>query len=415
MNKKVVVIGGGPAGLMAAGQAALRDLDVTLVERNPRCGRKLMITGKGRCNITNATFDLQELVSQVPTNARFLYSAFSEFMPYDTISFFEDQGVQTKIERGNRVFPVSDKAMDVVDAMVNFARKSGVRTINSRATEIFSNGSFVTTVKLENGQKIACDGLIIATGGKSYQQTGSTGDGYPFAKKLGHTVTSIRPSLVPLNIKEQWCSELQGLSLRNTAIKVFEEDSSKEIYSDFGEMMFTHFGVTGPMILSASAHMQNMGETNYKISIDLKNALSIEQLEKRVVREFTENANKDFVNTIGSLFPAKLVPVMVKLSGIPGAMKCNQITKEMRHNFVLLTKNLEINVASFRDINEAIITSGGVKVTEIEPGTMKSKIIDNLYFAGEVIDVDAYTGGFNLQIAYSTGYLAGIKVLEGLL
>lgn len=415
MSKKVVVIGGGPAGLMAAGQAALRGFDVTLLERNPRCGRKLMITGKGRCNITNATFDLQELIAQVPTNSRFLFSAFAEFMPYDAIAFFEEQGVETKIERGNRVFPVSDKAVDVVDAMVNFARRSGVKTINCRAVDVINEDAKVLAVKLESGQLVACDAVIIATGGKSYQQTGSTGDGYSFAKKLGHTVTSIRPSLVPLNIKESWCRELQGLSLRNTAIKVVDKNKNKDIYSDFGEMLFTHFGVSGPIILSASAHMQNMDNTEYKIIIDLKNALTLQQLEKRVVRDFTLNANKDFANTIGALFPSKLVPVMVKLSGIPGTMKCNQITKEMRRSFVSLIKNIEINVASFRDINEAIITSGGVKVTEIEPGTMKSKIIENLYFAGEIIDVDAYTGGFNLQIAYSTGYLAGTKVLEELL
>lgn len=412
MTKKVIVIGAGPAGMMAAGQVAKRGLEVTLIERNPRPGRKLMITGKGRCNITNATFDLQELISQVPTNPRFLYSAFSGFMPYDTIEFFESIGVKTKIERGGRVFPETDKAVTVVDAMVGFVRKSGARMVNSRVAEIIHSNNSVTGVRLESGETLQCDGLIIATGGKSYQQTGSTGDGYSFAKKLGHTVTYIRPSLVPLNVDEKWCSELQGLSLKNTAIKVVDKGNGKETFSDFGEMLFTHFGVSGPMILSASAHMKNMDKTKYKILIDLKPALSEEQLEKRIVREFLENVNRDFGNSISSLFPSKLVPVMIKLSGIPGSMKCNQITKEMRHKFAFLIKNLEINITSFRDINEAIVTSGGVKVSEIEPKTMKSKIVNNLYFAGEIIDVDAYTGGFNLQIAFSTGYLAGIKVLE---
>lgn len=410
MNK-VIVIGGGPAGLMAASQASLRGLDVTLIERNERCARKLMITGKGRCNITNATFDIQDLLSNIPTNPRFLYSAFNSFMTYDTISFFEDLGVQTKIERGNRVFPVTDKAVTVVDALVGYAKKCGVKIIHGRVVSLDFDDK-IKGVSLDDGTNIECDAVIVATGGKSYPQTGSTGDGYTLAKMAGHIIAPIYPSLVALNAHEYWCGDLQGLSLKNTAIKLIDKKSGKEVYSDFGEMLFTHFGVSGPMILSASAHMQKDLKDRYKILIDLKPALTFEQLDKRVTKDFLENSNKDFINSLSALLPHKMIPVIVKLSDIQPSAKCNQITKEMRHRLVSLLKGLEINITSFKGIDEAIVTSGGVNVKEIDPKTMQSKLVKNLFFAGEVIDVDAYTGGFNLQIAFSTGYLAGIKVLE---
>lgn len=408
---KVFILGGGPAGLMAAGQAALRGLDVTVFERNPRCARKLLITGKGRCNLTNTTFELGELIAQVPANGRFLYSAFSAFMPYDTIAFFEGNGVATKVERGGRVFPVTDKAVTVVDAMIRFARQSGVAFVHQRVTSVMKEGAHFLLMT-QDGAAHRGDALVIATGGKSYPVTGSTGDGYRFAGELGHTVVPPRASLVPINCHEHWCSDLQGLSLKNTAIKIKEEKTQKVIYTDFGEMLFTHFGVSGPMILSASAHIPGLGQKKFKLVIDLKPALTEAQVEKRLIREFSENANKDYINALGALLPNKLVPVMVKLSGIQPSLKCNQITREMRHKLIHLLKELELTLTSFRPIDEAIITSGGIKVSELNPKTMESKLIPGLYFAGEIIDVDAYTGGFNLQIAFSTGYLAGTKILE---
>lgn len=406
----VIVVGGGPAGLMAAGQAALRGLNVLLLERNPRCARKLLITGKGRCNLTNATFDTSALIGQVPTNGRFLYSAFSAFMPYDTISFFEELGVETKIERGNRVFPVTDKAVTVVDAMIGFARNSGVRfAVEQVYAVVREDGRF--SVRTSRGVHMA-DAVILATGGKSYPVTGSTGDGYKFAQALGHTVVPPKPSLVAMNCHEYWCSDLQGLSLKNVSVTVKNKTSGKTVYTDFGEMLFTHFGVSGPMVLSASAHLRNLGEEKYLFSIDLKPALSVEQLEKRLMHDFSKYANKDFINSLGDLLPQKLIPVIVRLCGIPASQKCNQITKEARQKLVLLLKNLTLTLTSFRPIEEAIITAGGVAVNEINPKTMESKQTPRLYFAGEVIDVDGYTGGFNLQIAFSTGFLAGTHVLE---
>lgn len=410
MNK-ICVIGGGPAGLMAAGQAAMRGLEVCVLERNPRCARKLLITGKGRCNLTNATFDLEELVQQIPTNSRFLYSAFFSFMPYDTISFFEDLGVSTKIERGGRVFPTTDKAVTVVDAIIRFAERSGASILHERAVSV-SKREETFYIKTEEGSSLTAEAVIIATGGKSYPLTGSTGDGYRFAQSLGHTIIPPRAALVPINCHEYWCSDLQGLSLKNTAIKITKAGHSKIVYSDFGEMLFTHFGVSGPMILSASSHLKDLGKERYELHIDLKPALSESQLEHRFMREFEANCNKDFINSLGALLPNKMIPVIIKLSKIPPSIKCNQITKEMRHNLVLLLKNLTLTLKSFRPIEEAIITSGGVKVSEINPKTMQSQLVKNLYFAGEVIDVDAYTGGFNLQVAFSTGYLAGTKILD---
>lgn len=403
--KKIVVIGAGAAGMMAAATSALNGNDVVLIEKMNRPGRKIMITGKGRCNVTNAMFDVNDLIENVTVNNRFLYSAFSSFMPYDTIALFEDLGVATKVERGGRVFPQSDKAVDIVDALVKYAKNSGVKFVFSKAVDIETENNKISSVILENGEKIYCDALCIATGGLSYPGTGSDGDGYRFAKKVGHTVTQLKPGLVGLNARQNFIDELQGLSLKNVAIKVF--DGSKEIYSDFGEMLFTHFGVSGPMILSASSRIKSFDGKSYKLHIDLKPALNDDKLDKRIQRDFKENANKDFINSLSKLLPSKLVPVIVRLSGIDAKKKVNQITKSERIKLVETIKDMTLDLTGFRPIEEAIITRGGISVDEIEPKTMKSKLVDNLYFAGEIIDVDAYTGGFNLQIAFSTGYLCG--------
>lgn len=400
---KIVVIGAGAAGLLCAAKSALKGNDVTVIEKMERPARKLMITGKGRCNVTNATFELEELISYVPTNPRFLYSAFSNFMPYDTMALFEELGVPLKIERGNRVFPESDKAVDIVDALVNYCKSSGAQMIRGTARAFECDGNKITSVILENKIKIPCDKVAVCTGGKSYPLTGSTGDGYALAKSVGHTVTEIKPSLVPLVCSNHFIPKLQGLSLKNISISLLENE--KEIYSDFGEMLFTHYGLSGPVILSASSHIRNMGKKQYKVIIDLKPALDEQALDKRIQRDFTELSNKDFINSLNKLLPKKLIPVIVLLSGINSSTKVNQITKDERHKLVYLIKNFEVNISGFRPVEEAIVTSGGINVKEIDPRTMKSKIIDNLYFAGEVIDVDAYTGGFNLQIAFSTAVL----------
>lgn len=410
MKKSVIIVGAGAAGLIASGKAASRGLDVTLIERNERVARKVMITGKGRCNVTNNCTMLNELVENVPTNGRFLHSAFSSFMPYDTIEFFENMGVELKIERGNRVFPVSDKAADIVDALEKYSRESGVKRVMGRVQKLIVENGAAAGVTLENGESLYADSVVIATGGVSYPLTGSTGDGYALAKQAGHTVIEPKPSLVPLVCHENFCMDLQGLSLRNIAISVMDSEKYKEVYRDFGEMIFTHFGVSGPVILSASAHMKDMKERKYEIHIDLKPALSYEQLDARVQRDFLENSNRNFINALDKLLPKKIVPVIVRLTGIKPSTKVNQVTKEMRARLVNVLKDLKVTVLSFRPIEEAIITSGGVNVKEIDPKTMGSKLCSSLYFAGEVIDVDAYTGGFNLQIAFSTGYLAGMNV-----
>ena len=408
MSKKVVIIGAGAAGLMAGAESAKRGNDTVILEKMPRPARKMMITGKGRCNVTNACFELDELISNVPTNGRFLYSAFASFMPYDTISLLEDEGVKTKIERGNRVFPESDKAVDVVDAFVRNAEKSGAKIIQKAAEAFELSGDKIISVILENGEKLPCDSVAICTGGKSYPLTGSTGDGYTLAKSVGHTVTPLKPSLISLVASNNYIPSLQGLSLKNISIKLFE--NGKEVYTDFGEMLFTHYGVSGPVILSASAHIDNPKEKKYRIDIDLKPALDYNTLDKRLIREFEANNNKDFINSLSSLLPNKLIPVIVRMSNIEPSQKCNGITKEQRQDFARLLKCLSVNITDFRPIDEAVVTSGGVNVKEIEPKTMRSKLIPNLYFAGEVIDVDAYTGGFNLQIAFSTGYLCGQNI-----
>ncbi len=406
--RRIIIIGAGASGLIAGAQAAKRGLDVTIVERNSRPARKVMITGKGRCNVTNACFDINELISNVVRNPRFMYSAFSSFMPYDTMALLQDMGVETKIERGNRVFPVSDKAVDIVDALVKNAKQSGVKFVQGCVASFNTENGVIKSVNLENGDVIEGDAFAVCTGGKSYASTGSDGIGYELAKSVGHTVTPLKPSLVSLIASNGFIPDLQGLSLRNISIKLL--DGEKEIYSDFGEMLFTHYGVSGPVILSASAHMQSPREHNYKIVIDLKPALDYAALDKRIQRDFSEFANRDFINSLEKLLPNKLIPVIVKRSAIPPSLKVNQITKEQRQSLVELFKNFIVDITDFRPINEAIVTSGGVDVKEINPKTMQSKLVENLYFAGEVIDVDAYTGGFNLQIAFSTGFLCGNNI-----
>ncbi|MBS7359443.1 MAG: NAD(P)/FAD-dependent oxidoreductase [Oscillospiraceae bacterium] len=406
----VIVIGGGAAGLMAAGTAAKRGLSVTLFERNDKLARKVAITGKGRCNVTNACPLLNDLISNVPVNGRFLYGAFSRFGTDDTMDFFEEMGVPLKIERGNRVFPVSDKALDIVDALNKYITVNGVKRKQGRVTELIFEDGRVKGCVTEDGKKFYADNVIIATGGLSYPVTGSTGDGYKLAQSAGHTITDLKPSLVPLECHEGWCTDAQGLSLRNVEIRVEDTKNYKEVYKDFGEMLFTHFGVSGPMILSASSHMRSMEKGRYIIHIDFKPALTYEQLDKRLQRDLLECSNKNLFNTLSLMLPRKMIPIVVKLSGLNGNIKSNQVTKEMRGALVDLLKDIRLTVTDYRPIDEAIITSGGIPVSEIDPKTMKSKVCEGLYFAGEVIDVDAYTGGFNLQIAFSTGHLAGSSV-----
>ncbi len=404
--KKVIVVGGGAAGLMAAFSAAESGNDVTVIERNERMARKVMITGKGRCNVTNDT-DIKGLIGSVTGDGRFLYSAFNMFSSRDTVEFFETRGVPLKTERGNRVFPQSDKAVDIVDALVKAVKEKGVKFLQGRVLELVLNGSKVGGVKLDNGCVHFADAVVVATGGMSYPLTGSTGDGYEIAKKAGHTVTELSPSLVPVVVKEGWCSSLQGLSLKNIEVRVFKGDSPKCIYNDFGELMFTHYGLSGPVILSASAFIKNPQSTPHRIEIDLKPALTADKLNDRILRDFAKYSNKDYINSLSELLPRKMVPVIVKLSKIEPSQKVNQITKEQREGLVALLKSLTLTVTGFRPVDEAIVTKGGINLKEIDPKTMQSKLVEGLYFAGEVLDVDAFTGGFNLQIAFSTGYAAG--------
>ena len=410
MNKRVIVIGAGAAGLMAAGTAASNFCEVLLLERNDKIGRKLMITGKGRCNVTNDAGGARELISNIPQNGRFLFSAFSVFDSADTMRFFEELGVPLKTERGNRVFPVSDKAVDIVDALNRYITDTGVKRKTEHVTDIVIENGAVRGVKTESGRIYESDRVIVATGGLSYPKTGSTGDGYRFAESAGHTVTELRPSLSALICRERLCGECMGLSLKNVAISVKNTENKKQVYNDFGEMLFTHFGVSGPMILSASAHMRDMRPEKYEIYIDLKPALSEEKLDTRILRDFSENSNKSISNVLTLLLPKSIIPAILRAARIDPAIKANQITKEMRKNLISVVKSLKLTVLDLNDISEAIVTSGGVKVSEINPKTMESKICRGLYFAGEVIDCDGYTGGFNLQIAFSTGYLAGFNV-----
>ena len=407
--KKIVIGGGGAAGLMAAYSASLKygnGAEITVIEKNERPARKVMITGKGRCNVTN-NCDVDTLVANVPKNGKFLFSAFSGFDSKDTMGLFESLGVPLKTERGNRVFPVSDKAVDIVDALVGAVKKSGADILHAVAKKILTENGAVAGVLLENGEVISADSVILATGGMSYPLTGSTGDGYKIAQALGHTVTELKPSLVPLTVHEGFCSRLSGLTLKNVTLSVFEEGKKKPVFSELGEMLFTHFGISGPLTLSASAHMRRMGKTNYTAYIDLKPALSLEQLDSRILRDFEGEKNKDFANSLDKLLPKSIIPVIISLSGIEPALKVNQISREMRTSLCKVIKALPLHITGFRPIEEAIITGGGISVKEINPSTMESKLVKGLYFAGEIIDADAYTGGFNLQIAFSTGYAAG--------
>ena len=405
---EVLVIGGGAAGLMAAVTAAKNCGKVVLLERNEKVGRKIMITGKGRCNVTNDCVDLNALISAVPVNGRFLYSAFSRFMPADTMNFFESQHVPLKTERGNRVFPVSDRSHDVANALERAYAHAGGRVVHAAATDILTQDGAVSAVVTAEGT-LDCAAAVICTGGLSYPLTGSTGDGYRFAQRLGHTVTPTRASLVPLESEDPWCAEMQGFSLRNVTLTVYDEQN-KAVYSDLGEMLFTHFGVSGPLVLSASAHMRDFSRHKYRLSIDLKPALDEKKLDARILRDFQKYANRDFKNALYDLAGHAMIPVLVRLSGIPEDTKVNVITREQRHRLVELFKHFPVSVTGTRPIDEAIITSGGVSLKEVNPRTMGSKLVPGLYFAGEVLDLDAYTGGFNLQIAWSTGYVAGNAV-----
>ncbi len=407
--RNIIVIGGGAAGLMAAGTAAKNGNEVTIIEKNKILGRKMLITGKGRCNITNACEDTEELINNMTKNAPFMYSAFYGFTNLETIEFFEELGVKIKIERGNRVFPESDKSQTVVDAMEKWVRSLGVRVVHDTVRDIAHKDNTVTGVICENRGTMNCDSLIIATGGVSYPRTGSTGDGYKWAKSLGHKVFEPMASLVPLDTEEEWSFKIAGLSLKNVAIKVLDE-KNKKVYTDFGEMMFTHTGITGPVILSASAHLRPMERGKYKILIDLKPALDNKQLDDRIQRDFAKNLNKNLDNALDELLPKNLIEPIIALSGIDPKKKVNSITKAERLALIDTIKGISLTVKDFAPIEQAIITSGGVDVNEIEPATMESKLVKSLYFAGEVIDVDAYTGGFNLQIAFSTGYAAGMSV-----
>ena len=407
----VIVVGGGAAGMFAAIAAAKNGHQVTLYEKNEKLGKKIFITGKGRCNITNAA-DMEELFDAVVTNSKFLYSSFYGYTNQNVIDFFEDAGVPVKIERGNRVFPISDHSSDVIRALEREMKKVGVKVcLNTELKSVEAEKDKFNKVVLKDTTTQTADACIVATGGLSYRSTGSTGDGFRFAENVGHKVTQCFPSLVPMETKEPWICELQGLSLRNVEAKIL--DGKKELYKDFGEMLFTHFGVSGPLIISASSYVgkkfmdKNGQKKELTLEIDLKPALTEEQLDQRVLRDFEENHNRQFKNAITKLFPTKLIPVMLELGGIDPEKKVNSIEKEERKQFVHLIKHFRMTLTGLRDYPEAIITKGGVNVKEIDPGTMESKLVKGLYFAGEVLDLDALTGGFNLQIAWSTGYAAG--------
>lgn len=404
MTYDVIVVGAGAAGCMAAGFCAEKGLKTLVIDKNERVGRKVMITGKGRCNVTN-NCDERDFLLNVRTNPRFLYSALFCFPPSETMNFFESLGVSLKTERGNRVFPVSDKSVDVVDALDKFLKQNKVVRQKATVIALLIEDGEIKGVKTDNDEKIYAKNVVVATGGKSYPQTGSDGSGYTLAKQAGHTVISPQPSLIPIITKEEYPKQMQGLSLKNVTLTLKENE--KILYSEMGEMLFTHFGISGPLVLSASCHMNAEKINNYTISVDLKPALSLEQLDQRVLRDFDKYKNRDFFNSLCDLLPRKMIPVIVDLCGIQGDRKVHQITKQERSNLVNLIKNFPLTPKAFRPIEEAIITSGGVKVEEIDPKNMQSKKVKGLYFAGEILDVDAYTGGYNLQIAFSTGALIG--------
>jgi len=407
--KRVAVIGAGAAGLMAAGRAAERGHRVFVFEKNNCAGKKLRITGKGRCNITNAC-DIDTFISNVPGNGKFMHSAIRTFSNTDVMDFFENMGVKLKVERGGRVFPESDSAGDVVKALVQYAlSNNAVIKYDTAVSGIIAESGEVSGIKLSSGEIKEFDAVILATGGVSYPKTGSTGEGYKMARELGHTVTPLKPSLAPLEVKEDWVKRLQGLSLKNVSVRL-EDKNKNVIYSDFGEMMFTHFGVSGPVVLSASRHILKYDYRDVVFIIDLKPALTEEQLDLRLQRDFNKYSRKQFKNSLGDLLPKMLIPVFVELSGIPPEKPVHQVTKEERQQIGKLLKNLAFEITGARPLDEAIVTAGGVSVKEIVPNTMESKLVKGLFFAGEIIDVDAYTGGFNLTIAFSTGYTAGNSV-----
>lgn len=409
---KVIVIGGGPAGMFAAYFAAKNGHKVTLLEQNEKLGKKLYITGKGRCNITNAS-DMENLFANVCSNEKFLYSAFYSYTNDQVVEFFESYGLRTKVERGNRVFPVSDHSSDVIATLTKALKDVGVEVkLYTKVMKLLTVEQVITGVVLENGNTLLADAVILATGGISYPSTGATGDGYRFAEGLNHKIVEPTPSLVPFEVQENWVTEMQGLALKNVAITI--EREGKKLYSDFGEMLFTHFGVSGPMILSASASIKPAYFKDFvhelTLKIDLKPALDREQLDKRILKDFEEAKNKQYKNSIQKLLPSKMIPIIIELSGIDPDKKVNEITKEERAKLVNLLKGLPMTIIGLRGWNEAIITKGGVSVKQVNPSTMESKLVKGLYFAGELLDLDAMTGGYNLQIAWSTGYLAGNSI-----
>ena len=406
LSADAVVIGGGAAGMMCSLVAAQRGLDVILLEPNKTLGRKLRITGKGRCNVTN-NCDIKDFLTNIPGDGRFLYSALNRLSPRETMQFFESLGLPLKTERGNRVFPVSDNANDVAGTLARNLERSGVRHIRESAKHIITENGEVTCVKTDS-RVISCRTAVICTGGLSYPLTGSTGAGYKMARELGHSIAPCRPSLVPLESDDEYCAQMQGFSLKNVTLSAYEND--KLIFRELGEMLFTHFGVSGPLVLSASSHMRNFGSAKYRLSIDLKPALDEKKLDARLLRDFEKYANRDFENSLCDLAGKTMIPVLVELSGIPAEEKVNSITRQQRHDLLRLFKEFPVSISGPRPIDEAIVTSGGVLTKEINPRTMESKLVSGLYFAGEVMDIDAYTGGFNLQIAWSTAYVAANSI-----
>lgn len=410
MKSNTIIVGGGAAGLFAAVMLARGGVTATVIEHERSVGRKLLITGKGRCNVTN-NCDNATVMKNIPRNSRFMFSALNGCSPADVMSFFEELGVKLKTERGNRVFPESDKSSDIVQALEREAKRLNVRFAFEDVKELIIEDNKVVGVVTDKCEN-RCDNVIVATGGKSYPATGSTGDGYRFAEQAGHTVTPLTPSLVPIVTEERDPVEMMGLSLRNVTLSLIDKEKNKAVFFEQGEMLFTHFGVSGPLVLSASSHIDKLTQGRFALEIDLKPALSFEQLDKRIQRDFSEMLNRDFANSLNRLLPAKMIPIIVARSGIAPETKVNSITREQRLSLVKLIKSYRLNVKCFRPIDEAIITSGGVSTKEINPKTMESKITDNLYFAGEVIDVDAYTGGFNLQVAFATANAATQGIID---
>lgn len=407
-DTELVVIGGGAAGMMCALTAAQRGIKVSLIDPNRQLGRKLRITGKGRCNVTN-NCDIKEFMANIPGDGRFLYSAINRLSPADTMAWFENLGLRLKTERGNRVFPVSDNANEVADILARELGKNGVKTLRSRVQEIITEDGIVCAVKTTEGT-IKCRAVALCTGGLSYPLTGSDGAGHKMAQKLGHSVSTLRPSLVALESDDKYCAEMQGFALKNVLLRAYEDD--KLIYSEQGEMLFTHFGVSGPLVLSASAHMRKMGTAKYRLEIDLKPALDEKKLDARILRDFAKFSNREFKNSLSELAGRTMIPVLVELSGIEGETKVNMITREQRKELVRLFKAFPVSISGTRPVDEAIVTAGGISTKEVNPRTMESKLVQGLYFAGEILDLDGYTGGFNLQIAWSTGFVAGNSVMN---